>query len=103
MPPRLWPSLWQGSGGRAQLCVRRRRIFQEIKNPQTIPGRKLHVICRFDDGFGRKQGVAKDKIRQVRVSQGYGAQEKRLFLGSNPQGHPAIVFDSYSWHMYTFK
>lgn len=63
----------------------------------------MHVIRRCDDGLGGKQGVAKDKIGQVRVSQRHGAQEKRLFLGPNPQGHPAIVFDRYSRHAYTFK
>jgi hypothetical protein len=61
------------------------------------------MIRLFDDSLGGKQGVTKDKIRQVGVAQRHGAQEKRLFLGPNPQGHPAIVFNRYSRHMYTFK
>jgi hypothetical protein len=68
------------------------------------------MIRLIDHSLGGKQGVTKDKIRQVRAIQGHRAQEQRFFLGANPQGHPAIVFNRSSWHgsdsrpiLYTFK
>jgi hypothetical protein len=79
------------------------RILQQIENPQTIPGGELQMIRLLDDGLGGKQGVTKDKIRQVRMAQRNRAQEQRFFLGANPQGHPAIVLNRYSRHAYTFK
>jgi enoyl-CoA hydratase/carnithine racemase len=59
-------------------------------------------------GGGGTQRVAYDEIRQIGVLQRHRPQEHRFFLGPNPQGHPAIVFDRYSWHgrpsiVYIFK
>jgi hypothetical protein len=68
------------------------------------------MIRLLDDGLGGKQGVTKDKTRQVGVVQRHRTQEQRFLLGPNPQGHPAIVFNRYSRHgsdssilLYTFK
>ena len=62
------------------------------------------MIRLLDDGLGGTQGVTNDKIRQVSVVQGHCTQEQRFFLGPNPQGHPAVIFDGYSGHgLYTFK
>jgi hypothetical protein len=68
------------------------------------------MIRLLNDGPGGKQGVTKDKIRQVGVVQRHRPQEQRFFLSPNPQGHPAVVFNRYSRHgsdlstiMYTFK
>ena len=66
------------------------------------------MIRLLDHGLGGTQGVMKDKIRQVGVLERHRTHEQRFFLGPNPQGHPAIVFNGYSRHdvhasMYTFK
>jgi hypothetical protein len=68
------------------------------------------MIRLLDGGLGGTQGVTKDKIRQIGVAQRHRTQEQRFFLGSNPQGHPAVVFNRYSRHdrgssmiTYTFK
>jgi hypothetical protein len=68
------------------------------------------MIRFLDNGLGSKQGVTKDKIRQVSMVQRHGTQEQRFFLGPNPQGQAAVVFDRYSRHgndppgiVYTFK
>jgi hypothetical protein len=70
----------------------------------------MHMIRLLDDGLGGKQGVAKDKTRQVGAAQRHRTQEQRFVLGPYPQGHPAVVFNRYSRHgsdasfvMYTFK
>jgi hypothetical protein len=51
------------------------------------------MIGFLDDGLGRTQCVPNDEIRQVGVVQRHRPHKKRFFLGPNPQGHPAIVFD----------
>ena len=51
------------------------------------------MIRFLNDRLGGTQGVAKDKIRQVGTTQRHRAQEQRFFLGPNPEGHPAIVFN----------
>jgi hypothetical protein len=68
------------------------------------------MIRLLDDRFGGKQSVPNDKIRQVGVVQRHRPQQQRFFLGSNPQRHPAVVFNRYSRHargsiriVYTFK
>jgi hypothetical protein len=79
-------------------------MLQQIQNPQTISAGKLDMIRLVDDGLGGPHSVMNDKIRKVSVLQRHGTHEQRFFLGPNPQGHPAIVFDGYSRHgMYTFK
>jgi hypothetical protein len=57
------------------------------------------MIRLLDDGLGGKQGVTKDKVRYVSVVQSHGAHEHSFFLGSNPQGHPAVVFNGSSRHV----
>jgi hypothetical protein len=53
--------------------------------------------------------VAQDKIRQISVIKRHRPQEQSFFLGPNPQGHSAVVFDRYSGHgwaafrLYAFK
>jgi hypothetical protein len=80
-----------------------------MQNPQTVPPGEVYLIRLPDDGLRGKQGVTKDEIRQIGVVQRHRAQEQRFFLGPNPQGHPAVVFNRYSGHdrplsvMYTFK
>ena len=66
------------------------------------------MVGLLNDCFGGTQCVAEDEIGEVGMLQGHGAQEQGLFLGSNPQGHAAIVFHGYSGHdtelpLYTFK
>jgi hypothetical protein len=68
------------------------------------------MIRLLNDGLGGKQGVTKDKIRQVGVVQRHRPQQQRFFLGPNPQGHPAVLYNCSSRHgsdssqfMYTFK
>jgi hypothetical protein len=68
------------------------------------------MIGLIDDSPGGAQGVTKDKIREVGMVQRHRTQEERFFLGPNPQGHPAVVFNRYSRHgnaplifMYTLK
>ena len=39
------------------------------------------MIRLFDDGLGGKQGVPKDKIRQVRMLQRHRTQEQRFSSG----------------------
>ena len=56
------------------------------------------MICFLYDVLGGAQCVPKDEIRQVGVFQRHSPQESRFFLGPNPQGHPAIVFDRSSRH-----
>jgi hypothetical protein len=56
------------------------------------------MIRLLDDSFGGTQGVVEDKIRQVGVFQRHRTQEQRFFLSPNPQGHPVVVFNRYSWH-----
>jgi hypothetical protein len=56
------------------------------------------MIRLLNDGFGGTQGMMEDKIRQVSVLQRYRAHEQRFFLGANPQGHSAVVFNRYSRH-----
>ncbi len=66
------------------------------------------MIRLFDDSLCGTQRVVEDKIRQVGMLQRHRTQEQRFFLGSNPQGHPAVVFYGHSRHgsdssMYAFK
>jgi hypothetical protein len=68
------------------------------------------MIGLLDNGAGGMQGVTNDKIRQVSVVERHRTQKQRFFLGSNPQGHPAVIFNCYSRHgrhsfaiMYVFK
>jgi hypothetical protein len=65
------------------------------------------MIGLLDYGFSSPQRMPNDEISEVSVLQRNGPQEHRLFLGPNPKGHSAIVFDGYSWHgvpsMYIFK
>ena len=68
------------------------------------------MIGLLNDGPGGTHGVSNNKIRQIGVVQRHRTQEQSFFLGSNPQGHPAVVFHRYSRHgsdsfilMYTFK
>lgn len=65
------------------------------------------MIRFLNDGFRGPQCVPKHKLRQVSVPQRYRSQQQRFFLGPNPQGHAAVVFDRYPWHvsphLYTFK
>ncbi|HEY1206583.1 MAG TPA: hypothetical protein VGF05_17960 [Bryobacteraceae bacterium] len=84
-------------------------MLDQLQNPQTVPFGELHTIGFLDDILGGTQRVPNDEFRQVGVLQRHRPQEQRLFLGSNPQGHPAIVFDRYSRHgktspfLYAFK
>ena len=58
----------------------------------------------FDDSLSSKEGVVKHEIRQIRVLQCHCAHEGSLLFRTNPQRHPAIVFDYYSWHsMLSFR
>jgi hypothetical protein len=85
-------------------------MLQQIENPQTVPPGELRMLRLIDDGLGGKQGMTKDKIRQVRVVQRHRPQEQRFFLSSDPQGQPAVIFNCSSRQaiaspqiVYTFK
>lgn len=59
-------------------------MLQQIQNPQAIPPGEPQMIRFLDDGPGCKQGMTKDKIRQVGMAQRHRAQEQCFFFGSNP-------------------
>ena len=49
------------------------------------------MIRLLDDRPCGKQGVTKDKIRQIGMVQRHRTQEQRFILGPNSQGHPVNV------------
>jgi hypothetical protein len=67
------------------------------------------MIRFLDNGLGGTHRVTQHKVRQVGVVQRYRTQEQRFILWPNAQGHPAIIFNSFSRHhnsyspLYTFK
>jgi hypothetical protein len=85
MPSRLLPPLWQCPSGRPESRVRRRRILQQVQDPQTISLGELHVIRLVDYSLCGTHCVSNDKIRQVGVIKRHRTQEQRFFLGPNPQ------------------
>jgi hypothetical protein len=105
-PVTATPPLWQCPSGRQQFCVLRRRIFQQVKHAETISFGELQTIRLLDYRPGGFDCVPNHEIRQIGVLQRYGTQKQRFFLGSNPQGHPAVVFNRYSrpgCEMYAFN
>jgi hypothetical protein len=83
-------------------------MLQQVQNAKAVSFREPDMLGLRDDGLGGAQSVPKHEIREVGVLERNGPKERRLFLGANPQGHPAIVFDRYSGHwepplMYAFK
>src|SRR5882762_5548063 len=57
--------LRQRPSGCQQFYIRRRRIFQQIENSQTISSGKLYILRPLNNGLGGHQRVTKDKICQV--------------------------------------
>lgn len=59
-----------------------------------------------DDGLRGTYCVTNHEIRKVGLVHGHSPQEQRFLFRPNPQGHPAIISDGYSRHvypMYIFK
>jgi len=51
------------------------------------------MVGFLNHGPRSQQRVPNDEISQIGVLERHRPQEDRLFLGPNPQGHPAIVFN----------
>jgi len=56
------------------------------------------MIGLLDHGLGGEQGMTDDEIRQVGTVESHRPHQEGLFLGADPQRHPAIVFDGSSRH-----
>jgi hypothetical protein len=84
--------------GRAQLGIRRGRVFEQVQHHEAIALRQDDTFRFLDHSLGLPQSGLQDKVRQVCVPQRRRAHERGLLLRPQPEVHSLGVVHSRSGH-----